>query len=317
MAVISKSISDAASHLSKGHLIGIPTETVYGLAGNALDPDVVINIFKVKERPSFDPLIVHTDSIGKAKSFIKAFPEEALRLADHFWPGPLTIVLPKRNIIPDIVTSGLENVAIRIPNHDLTLELLTQLDFPVAAPSANPFGYVSPTSAEHVNEHLGEKIPFILDGGPTRIGIESTIVAFIEGKKKVLRLGGVPLESLERVSGLFEIELNQSSNPQAPGMLEGHYSPKKKLLLGDIKAQLDQYGSENVGILSLNRTYDQVNPEFQIQLSTSGDLNEAAKNLFASMRKFDSMPVDLILAEEVPDTGLGRAINDRLRRAGN
>ncbi len=164
--------------LTEGKLVGIPTETVYGLAANALNADAVLNIFEAKKRPVFDPLILHVPSVDVARLHVTRFPEKALQLANAFWPGPLTMVLPRKHHIPDIVCSGLETVAVRMPNHPLTLELLSQLSFPLAAPSANPFGYISPTTAKHVDEQLGNQISYTLDGGPCQVGIESTIIDF-------------------------------------------------------------------------------------------------------------------------------------------
>jgi L-threonylcarbamoyladenylate synthase len=178
MAECGTDIEKCAQLLREGKLVAIPTETVYGLAANAFNQDAVVSIYEAKNRPFFDPLIIHTDSVDKAKNFVSFFPEKAKRLADVFWPGPLTLLLPRSNEVPDVVTSGLDNVAIRVPDHELTLKLLEQLDFPLAAPSANPFGYVSPTEPEHVQKQLGNKIPYILDGGKCKVGIESTIIGF-------------------------------------------------------------------------------------------------------------------------------------------
>jgi L-threonylcarbamoyladenylate synthase len=230
MAIIGTDIIQAKQLLEQGKLVAIPTETVYGLAGNALNPDAVLSIFKTKNRPSFDPLIVHTDSIEKIERWVKKIPTPLKTLASQVWPGPLTILLPKKEIIPDLVTAGLESVAIRIPNHPLTLSLLQSLDFPLAAPSANPFCYISPTQAEHVNQQLGGLIPYILDGGACQIGIESTIVAWENNQLHVLRLGGLSVEAIENLSQQkVQLQLNQSSNPQAPGMLKSHYAPLKPL----------------------------------------------------------------------------------------
>ena len=229
--MISDNLSNAIKLLNEGNLIAIPTETVYGLAANAFDPVAVSKIFEVKNRPKFDPLIVHSYSIEKIKEFVISFPEKSLLLAETFWPGPLTLILKKKNIIPDIVTSGLDSVAVRIPNHPLTLKLLSMLDFPLAAPSANPFGYVSPTEPKHVKAQLGEKIPLILDGGICKVGIESTIVGYEGDEPVIYRLGGLSVEDIEEVVGRVKIQLHSSSNPLAPGQLEKHYSPNKSILL--------------------------------------------------------------------------------------
>jgi L-threonylcarbamoyladenylate synthase len=314
MAIIGQDIAHAQNLLRSGKLVAIPTETVYGLAGNALDSDAVLSIFKTKNRPSFDPLIIHTNSIEKIKDWVKSFPSELESLAKAIWPGPLTVLLPKQNIIPDLVTSGLDFVAVRIPNHPLTLELLAGLDFPLAAPSANPFGYISPTNAKHVQQQLGEHIPYILDGGSSEIGIESTIVTIENGKLHVLRLGGLSLEHIEELTGQkIELSLNQSSNPQAPGMLKSHYAPRKPLYIGSIPALLEKNKDQKVGILSFNTSYSEI--EYAKTLSPTGNMLEASKNLFGYLRELDQSNAELLITEFVPETGLGRAINDRLRRA--
>lgn len=313
MANIGTDISLAKKLLEQGKLVGIPTETVYGLAANALDAEAVTQIFVVKERPKFDPLIVHIASVDQAEKYVKALPEKAVELARHFWPGPLTLVLPKRSNIPDIVTSGLDTVGIRCPDHKLTRQLLTILPFPLAAPSANPFGYVSPTTAAHVNHQLGEKIPYILDGGPCRIGLESTIIGFENNTPTLYRRGGISEDQIVSLIGSVSSRL-QSSNPIAPGQLDSHYAPKRKFYLGDIELLKKDFSSEKTGILrfmSTNKTKD----KRELILSPSGNLEEAASNLFASLRKLDQMDVDVIIAERVPDLGIGKAINDRLQRA--
>jgi L-threonylcarbamoyladenylate synthase len=315
MAKIGTQVSDAVYHLKCGQIIGIPTETVYGLAANAFDEKAVLEIFKVKKRPSFDPLIVHSDSLEKVSQYVSDFPDTAHQLAKEFWPGPLTLVLPKKNIIPDLVTSGMDTVAVRIPNHPLALELLSQLDFPLAAPSANPFGYISPTSPIHVNDQLGDKITFILDGGPSEIGLESTIVKVNESGATVLRLGGISLERIEETVGPVSTQLSQGSNPQAAGMLDNHYAPAKRLYLGEVDKNIEVFSNLKVATLSFKKEYPKISSSNQIQLSKSGDLDEAARNLFGAMRHLDNMDVDVILAEKFPDQSIGKAINDRLRRA--
>lgn len=310
MAIIGKDILKASSLLEQGKLVAIPTETVYGLAANALDTTAVAGIFRAKNRPTFDPLIIHTYSIEKAKDYVTQFPTELEKLAKAFWPGPLTLLLPKKNVIPDLVTSGLFNVAVRIPNHSLTLELLQKLNFPLAAPSANPFGYVSPTKPEHVNKQLGNEVDYILDGGNCEVGIESTIVGMEEGKVCVYRLGGLSIEQLEKVAGKIELRINSSDNPTSPGQLQSHYAPIKKLVIGNIEELLKQY--ENPGVLSFgNKTFD----VYTFNLSRTSDLTEAAANLFEGLRALDESKVEIILTDYLPEIGLGIAINDRLTRA--
>lgn len=307
----------AASYLSSGNLVAIPTETVYGLAGNALDPAAVIRIFEVKNRPAFDPLIVHISSIDAVDRYASAFPPEARKLAEHVWPGPLTLLLPKRSVVPDLVTSGLPRVALRVPAHPLTRALLKLLPFPLAAPSANPFGYVSPTTARHVADQLGGKIPYILDGGPCQVGLESTIVGFEDGRLIVYRLGGLSIETIEALcSGPVHVQLNQSSNPSAPGMLKSHYAPQKKLHLTDLSNLKNVLlPKQKTAVITFKHRTDLPPEVFQMSLSENGDLAEAAQNLFSVLRTLDAGDADVLYAELAPDHGLGRAINDRLRRA--
>ena len=232
MAEIGVDIEQAAAFLRLGKLVAIPTETVYGLAGNALDVKAVSSIFQTKNRPSFDPLILHVASLEQVSPFVSEFPEKLKRLAEAFWPGPLTVLLPRKASVPDLVTSGLDRVAVRVPNHPLTLALLAQLDFPLAAPSANPFGYISPTQAAHVAAQLGLQIPYILDGGACAVGLESTIVG-MEGEQVVIyRLGGLELSEIESLVGQVTVQAPSTSTPSAPGQLASHYAPRKPIFLG-------------------------------------------------------------------------------------
>lgn len=314
MAEIGKDIVHAKQLLTEGQVVGIPTETVYGLAGNALNEAAILKIYEVKNRPKFDPLIAHTDSIEKVVPLVKSIPEAARKLVDILWPGPLTLLLEKSKVVPDLLTSGHDRVAVRIPNHELTLRLLKELSFPLAAPSANPFGYVSPVSAAHVEKQLGAKIPYILDGGECRVGVESTIIGFEEGRATLYRLGGVSLEQIERIIGKVEIRVNVSSDPAAPGMLKSHYSPGRKMIVGDISQNLAEMNDGSIGIISFSQSFD-VPDERAFVLSPSGDLNEAARNIFKALRKMDHPAISTVLTEYVPDHGIGQAINDRIRRA--
>ncbi|RYU93507.1 L-threonylcarbamoyladenylate synthase [Emticicia agri] len=314
MASIGKDIAEAIGLLNEGHVIGIPTETVYGLAGNAINTDAVAKIFEVKNRPSFDPLIIHTNSIDRFSAYVSEIDERAFALAEKFMPGPLTLLLPRKDIIPDLVTSGLDKVAIRIPQHPLTLELLSQLDYPLAAPSANPFGYISPTSAAHVNNQLGDKIKYILDGGTCQVGIESTIVGFEAQEAIVYRKGGLSIEEIEGVIGKVKVIDHSSSNPQAPGMLKSHYAPKKQLLLLPENQSVRNDGKK-IGYLGFQHYHQEIPQQNQLLLSPDGDFREAAKHLFAYMRQLDAMDVDIIYTDLLPEKDLGRAINDRIRRA--
>jgi len=313
-------ILQAKYFLERDEIVAIPTETVYGLAANALHTKAVVKIFEAKNRPFFDPLIVHTNSIQRSKQYIKHYPESALELAKKFWPGPLTLVLEKEFIIPDLVSAGLDTIGIRIPNHPITLELLSQLDFPLAAPSANPFGYVSPTSAKHVRDQLGDKIAYILEGGQSVIGIESTIIGFPKNKATVYRLGGLGIEEIEKVIGKVFVDVQESSKPMAAGMMDSHYAPLKPLYtfngIGwrDLQIKMG-LSTTDIGILAFHEPVPMIPLEHQLILAPKGGVTEAARNLFSYLRTLDSLKIKVIFAEFVDETGLGRAINDRLRRA--
>ncbi|MEM9981677.1 MAG: L-threonylcarbamoyladenylate synthase [Bacteroidota bacterium] len=315
MAQTGRDVWQAEKILLRGGLVAIPTETVYGLAGNALNIDSITKIFQVKKRPTFNPLIVHTGSIEKAKSLVIDFPPVAQKLAEHFWAGALTLLLPKQLIIPDLVTAGLDTVAIRIPNHPITLQLLTRLDFPLAAPSANPFGYISPTKPIHVKQQLGDRIAYILDGGDCKVGIESTIVGFENNQPVIFRLGGISVEKIEQVIGKVKVKSHSTSNPQSPGNLKSHYAPTKPLFINDIKPLLTRYRPHQIGALVFGEYLEEIPSKNQLNLSVAGDFLEATKNLFSMMRQLDKMAVKVIYATLLPEKNLGRAINDRLRRA--
>ena len=306
--------------LTEGKLVAIPTETVYGLAANGLDETAVAGIFSAKNRPTFDPLILHVASIEQAQSLSIDWPEMADKLARAFWPGPLTLILPKADHVPDLTTSGQPTVGIRMPNNRLTLELLSTLPFPLAAPSANPFGYVSPTNAQHVADQLGERIDYILDDGDCSVGIESTIITIDNGTPKVLRLGGLSLERIADVLGFPVLEhLNQNSNPQAPGQLDQHYSPRCKLIALNTMPAEDIEPS--VSIIYFSKQEAQRSSDYNSSdgshyyLSDSGDTNQAASNLFSTLRRLDQDNQKVAYFEWAPNEGLGRAINDRLQRA--
>ncbi|MBS9523932.1 threonylcarbamoyl-AMP synthase [Litoribacter alkaliphilus] len=317
MAEIGQNIQKAKSLLEQGELVAIPTETVYGLAGNALDAQAVSKIFETKNRPSFDPLIIHVGKIEQVSKYVKSLPEELKKLAEKYWPGPLTLLLPKKNIVPDLVTSGLDQVAIRIPNHPLTQGLLGQLDFPLAAPSANPFGYISPTKAKHVNDQLGDKLAYILDGGECQVGLESTIIGMEEGEIVIYRLGGMDVAEVESVVGPVKVLSHSSSNPKTPGMLKSHYAPRKPFVLGNLDTLVEEYEQkgEDYGVLSFEKSFPGLSADRQVVLSQKGDFKEAAQKLFGALRDLDEAKVSVILAELLPEESLGRAINDRLRRA--
>lgn len=311
MASIGMDLPLAVSLLEQGELVAIPTETVYGLAANALDPAAVARIFVAKNRPTFDPLIVHIADPAAMAVYAQEIPEAAEVLAAAFWPGPLTLLLPRKAIIPDLVTSGLERVGLRCPDHPLTRQLLSRLTFPLAAPSANPFGYISPTTAKHVNDQLGNRVGYILDGGPCRIGLESTIVGFEGGDPVVYRLGGTPVSAIESAVGPVRLSVSHSADPQAPGQLSSHYAPRTKLVMGLPKG-IQAADPASFAVISFSKDHGYRN---QLILSPHGDTSEAAQNLFAAMRELDNAGLRVIYAEPAPVEGLGPAINDRLSRA--
>lgn len=305
----------AAQWLLDGECVAIPTETVYGLAANALNAAAVVRIFEIKNRPAFDPLIVHVSGLEQAERYAASLPAPLRTLAERFWPGPLTILVPKRDLIPDLVTSGLPQVALRAPAHPVTQALLRALHFPLAAPSANPFGYISPTTAQHVYDQLQNKIPYILDGGPCKVGVESTIVGYEKQETVIYRLGGLELETIEQIAGPVRLDIRQNSHPAAPGMLTTHYAPRKPLYLVE-NGRWPATAPQKTGILTFQAKTGLPGHALHLVLSESGDLAEAAQQLFAALRTLDqNAGIDVILAEPCPDKGLGRAINDRLRRA--
>lgn len=317
MARIGTDIAEAAMLLAAGQLVAIPTETVYGLAANAFDQEAVTDIFRVKNRPSFNPLIVHSDRLEKMLPFLRHLPATARKLADIFWPGPLTLLLPRNEIIPDLVTAGNDRVAVRIPRHPLTLELLGQLDFPLAAPSANPFGYISPTTSAHVQAQLGGKIPYILEGGAASVGVESTILGLEpDGSWKIYRPGGVETEALEGVLGPLRQFSGHTAAPTSSGQLKSHYAPRTRVILStDTEALASLPLSSRLGALCFKQKQSNIPVEHQVILSETGDIGAAAQQLFAALRHLDGIGLDAIVAEVLPERGLGRAINDRLQRA--
>jgi L-threonylcarbamoyladenylate synthase len=315
--MIGGDIQAAKRALEDGLLVAIPTETVYGLAANATDPDAVLKIFEAKNRPHFDPLIVHIGS-ELLEWFIDYIPVEAIGIVNKYWPGPLTILIPRPPFIPPIVTSGLPLVGLRMPNHIVTLKLLSTLDFPLAAPSANPFGYVSPTSAQHVADQLLGKVDYILDGGPSTIGVESSIVSFEDPEHPVLlRLGGLGVEELRKEIPHLKIDIASHSNPKAPGQLDQHYSTHKPIYFGEnIQEIIDvlPFTTDEIFVLGFDNNMERIYPH-SINLARGGDLKHAARALFAALRIAEWSPTKCIVAAKIPDIGLGMAINDRLRRA--
>ena len=332
---IGTDVAQAAHLLKQGAVVAIPTETVYGLAADTFNEEAVLTIFSVKQRPAFDPLIVHVRDREQLDR-VAQVPAEAEALIARFWPGPLTLVLPKRPAAPDLVTgfaatggfargamwravdvttrvnAAGETRCVRMPAHPMTRALLNALDTPLAAPSANPFGYVSPTTAQHVMDQLGGRIPYILDGGACTVGVESTILGRdAKGRWVLYRPGGIAVESLEALVGEVHAA-SQAAKPQAPGMLESHYAPRKPVHVGDVPALLRRFAGRAVGVISFRHEHHAHRCEV---LSPEGDLAAAARHLFAVLRELDTSDCQVIVAERFPEEGLGRAINDRLRRA--
>jgi L-threonylcarbamoyladenylate synthase len=304
-----RAIARAADLLRDGELVAFPTETVYGLGGDATDDRAAARIFDAKGRPRFNPLIVHVPGLAEAEA-IAIFGERARRIARHFWPGPLTLVLPRRaeSDISLLACAGLDTVAVRAPSHPVARALLRAAGLPLAAPSANRSGQISPTSASHVAAELGERVALILDGGDCPIGLESTVLDLTGGTPALLRPGGTPLEELARLVGSFTAMETDPAAPRAPGQLASHYAPRLKLRKDAVAARPGE------ALLAFGAAAP---PGFAevLNLSETSDLTEAAANLFAMLRRLDRPEFAGIAVMPIPDDGLGRAINDRLRRA--
>jgi L-threonylcarbamoyladenylate synthase len=314
--MITKDLEKAIACLNSDGIIGLPTETVYGIAANGLNERAVKKIFEIKKRPLTNPLILHVSSIERLKDIAEEVPPKAKALAEKFWPGSLTMLLKKKASVPDSVTAGHPTVAVRIPNHTMTLELLEKLSFPLAAPSANPFSRVSSTTANQVEKYFGESLPVILDGGSCTVGIESTIVGFYEDEVVIHRLGGISVEQIEEVVGKVKIlDLNDSA-PIAPGMLKKHYSPITNFICTeDVMAEIQNNPGKKIGLLLFKNDLQDFSEHVQVVLSAKGDLAEATRKLYQEMSKLDEMNLDLIIAEKFPGYGLGKSLNDKLNRA--
>ena len=312
---ISADRTAAVELLRKGEIVALPTETVYGLAADALNAIAVTKIFEAKDRPRFDPLIVHLPDrawLEKVADLPAQDRQLILKLADKFWPGPFTMVLPKRQIIPEIVTAGLDTVAVRVSAHPVFSEIIREFGKPLAAPSANRFGGVSPTAAQHVLDDLQDRITLIIEGGPTAHGIESTIVAIRDGKIDILRRGPITAEQLSELAKIDVVAAGEKVS--VPGQLPAHYAPKTRLrLIGDAKS-FSPDKDQRVGLLAWNPVKSGKNFAAVRCLSERQNLRDAAANLFRCLRELDALDLDVILAERVPSQGLGAAIMDRLRR---
>lgn len=308
-----KNINAAGRLIRQGELVAFATETVYGLGANAFDSKACEKIFKAKCRPHYDPLIVHVGSLRQLTAVAAGLTDQVIKMLFRFWPGPLTAVLKKQAHIPNCVTADLETVAVRIPSHDVALALIKAAGVPIAAPSANPFGYLSPTTAQHVEEQLGDKIEMILNGGPCNLGLESTIIDFTKEVPELLRHGGIPREDIESICGPIVMGQAILEQPIAPGQLASHYSPETKLVI--LKAGQEPDRSLQYGVLTHSSLYKYDDARFVEVVSSSGDFREAAHNLFAALHRLDKQKLDIIYAYEFPEEELGAAIMDRLRKA--
>lgn len=313
--MITTDIQVIRERLLLGDVIGLPTETVYGLAANVFNSSAVKRIFETKNRPTSNPLIVHVASVNQARALVKEFPEKALLLAQHFWPGPLTLILPKNQSVSDLVTANQTHVAIRIPNHPITLSLLNQLDFPLVAPSANPFNRISPTSAQHVESYF--PAIYTLDGGPCQAGVESTILGFEGDEVVLLRHGAIAIEQIEAHVGRILNRTHASHAANLPGQHKKHYSPNCDLIVTyEPLFMLSAVKNKRVAIVWYKAIQiESIDVEINQVLSPSGDLAEAAQKIFATLHALDQAGIEIIIVERMPAHGLGLTINDRLDRA--
>ena len=320
MSIISKDLQKAIALLSKDEVIGLPTETVYGLAGNAFSEVAIRKIYAIKNRPATNPLIVHIGDVQQLETIVENIPPPALQLAKQFWPGPLTLLLPKKDSVPTIVTAGKATVAVRMPGHPLALELLRRLPFPLVAPSANPSNLVSPTSAQHVADYFREEVKFVLDGGICQKGVESTIIGF-EGDQPVLyRFGAIAVEEIEAIVGPLIIFNKENEAPQAPGMLLKHYSPRTPFCFtNDVTGKIRKHSGKKIALLRFQFPLPLQSKSIVHQevLSPDGSLVEAAHKIYATLIELDKQGFDIIIAEHFPDEALGKTLNDRLARAHN
>jgi L-threonylcarbamoyladenylate synthase len=313
VAPTAEAVRRAAELIRRGEIVGFPTETVYGLGADATNGLAASRVFERKERPSFDPLIVHVAEREWLPTVAREVPPAAHALIERFWPGPLTVVLPKTERVPDIVTAGLSSVGVRMPRHDVALALLKEAGVPIAAPSANRFGCVSPTTARHVADQLGEDL-FILDGGPCAVGIESTVISFLDESPELLRPGAVTLEEIESIAGTVVVA-GAGRESIAPGRSLRHYAPGVPLSLIDWPAEVPLERRRRSAILVFAPRSDATGFARTEVLSESGDPRQAAANLFAALHRLDASGCDRIYAVRTSEQGLGRAIMDRLRRA--
>ena len=307
------SVSEAARLLKEGEVVAIPTETVYGLAGNAFEPKALAKIFAAKERPTFDPLIVHIADIAQLTDIAKDIPDSAYKLAEAYWPGPMTIILPKKDCIPDLCTSALPSVAVRFPSHPIAQAIIKESGLPLAAPSANLFKHVSPTTAEHVAAQLADRIAGIVDGGPCSVGVESSIISLV-GEPTVMRPGAITPEMFKAILGEVKIKESTSKPGQpmlAPGQCDTHYRPQVPLYYGEVPAGYTL--PEHTVRIAFGTQTGPI--PATVNLSATGDMVEATSKLYAFMHDLDDPKYDLILVDPIPNKGIGIALNDRLKRA--
>ena len=316
MKSIQSNIKKAKKYLDKNHCVAVPTETVYGLAGDALNEKAVEEIFILKKRPLHNPLILHISSYEKLREITKNIPFKAKKLAKKFWPGPLTLVLEKKNKVSNTVSAGKSTIAVRVPNHPLTLKLLNSIDFPLAAPSANPSGFISPTTATHVSSFFKDGLDVILNGGLCSKGLESTIIGFENDNPILYRHGAIPISDLENCVGTIGKKIKDNLNPSSPGMFSRHYSPRTPIILtNNFSKYIYQNKDKKIGVLSFeNKEGFSLATKHEI-LSKNGDIDEAAKNFYSALHSLDSKNLDIIITTLLPEKGLGKTINDRLKRA--
>jgi L-threonylcarbamoyladenylate synthase len=311
---ITNSIDKAAALLVAGEVVAIPTETVYGLAGNLFNPSAVEKIYTLKNRPRNNPLIVHVKDLEAALPLITEFPKPLQQLAEKYWPGPLTVLLKKSKLVPDSITAGSDFVAIRVPAHPLTKQLLEQIPFPLVAPSANPFTRISPTKAEHVEHYFGDSIPCILDGGSCSVGLESTIIGMNNDTPLLYREGVLGKLLLESLIGPIEKFNPQKNTILTPGQWPRHYAPLTKTILCK-REEIMLHVKDNTGIIVYKEPLLSVNTNQQHILSETGSLVEAAKNLYQILHHVDKQKYETIICEMLPQEELGNTINERLKRA--
>jgi len=330
LSINDETIRQAAAHIARGGIAAFPTETVYGLGADAFNPDALAMIFEIKNRPRFDPLIVHIAALGALEkiadlSMLDTDTRKKLdALTEKFWPGPLTLILPKQQTVPDLATSGLPTVAVRLPSLASARQLIALSSGAVAAPSANPFGCLSPTSAQHVLAMLGDKVEIILDGGPAQVGLESTVLDICGGQPRILRPGGIPKEAIETVTGPLAERQPLNDTVISPGMMKSHYAPRASLEARDLETMIKTPAEEKCAFLFFDgasrdkwlKKQKQPHDSLSIKtLSETGNITEAAARFFQSLHELDKPELCRIYAQFAPQEGLGAAINDRLQKA--